>query len=722
MPQNRLTTRTSRAMRVAFLAGTSLSTGAAWAGGTPENALLLIDPASPESMYVGNYYKAARNIPDENVVYIYPGAGNYQQFVSITQAGVQGAIAGGAGRRTDDHIDYIVVTPGAPFYVSAPGLITDACSPVGRFSISSAYTESFNSAQLLAGSVPVTTPNTYYSVTAPQYFDSSLRYLGGGISTATGSRRYYIGAMLGHTGVAGNTVEQVLDTIDRSVAVDGTRPGGTFYFMQTTDAVRSGPRDGYYTTAVNTIVGLGGQAQRIQGIVPEGAQDCLGIMTGWAQWDLLGANIGIRPGAFCDHLTSWGATFDIADQTKITDWITKGASASAGTVEEPCNYPGKFPHARLHVHYFQGLSLGEAYLRSMAYYPLQSLFLGDPLTRPFTYIPSVTVPDAPSGTVSGVVRLSPVGTTGRPGAQVNSFELQIDGVSRGFTGPGGSFTVDTAALADGPHDARVLGFDNTTIKAAGRWTGTLRVNNRGRSTTVSAPVTSGHLNTPLTFTVASSGAGAPVREVRLLQNGRVVAAAQQGSATFTLYGQTLGAGPVRVQAETLYTDRRSSLSNPVTLNIAYSAPAPGGPAPAAFHYTKFVAPDQTTVVELPAAHNDSPSAATFTIVSPPSLFTLVPSTNAGFRVLRPPATSGWREDRFTYRVDTPSGQSSTATVVLLPSTCVIDIDGDGGASVSDFLAFLSLYAAGDGRADFTGDGTVNVQDFLAFLSAYSAGC
>jgi hypothetical protein len=52
----------------------------------------------------------------------------------------------------------------------------------------------------------------------------------------------------------------------------------------------------------------------------------------------------------------------------------------------------------------------------------------------------------------------------------------------------------------------------------------------------------------------------------------------------------------------------------------------------------------------------------------------------------------------------------------------VDINGDNQVNVSDFLAFLQLFAAGDLRADFTGDAQVNVSDFLAFLSAFAAGC
>ncbi|GIW73740.1 MAG: hypothetical protein KatS3mg103_0262 [Phycisphaerales bacterium] len=65
-------------------------------------------------------------------------------------------------------------------------------------------------------------------------------------------------------------------------------------------------------------------------------------------------------------------------------------------------------------------------------------------------------------------------------------------------------------------------------------------------------------------------------------------------------------------------------------------------------------------------------------------------------------------------------------VVLLTAqavaACPADVDGDGTLTLFDFLAFQSLFDAGDLRADFDGDGTLTVLDFLAFQNAFDAGC
>ncbi len=55
------------------------------------------------------------------------------------------------------------------------------------------------------------------------------------------SRHYFIGALLGYTGLRGNTPEELIAMIDRSIAADGSHPNGTFYFMETSDSARSGP-------------------------------------------------------------------------------------------------------------------------------------------------------------------------------------------------------------------------------------------------------------------------------------------------------------------------------------------------------------------------------------------------------------------------------------------------------------------------------------------------
>ncbi|MDE2094301.1 MAG: TIGR03790 family protein, partial [Burkholderiales bacterium] len=92
------------------------------------------------------------------------------------------------------------------------------------------------------------------------------------------------------------------------------------------------------------------------------------------------------PGALADHLTSFGGQLDGGSgQMSILAWISSGATASYGTVSEPCSHPQKFPHPQvLLLNYLQGASAIEAYWKSVAW-PQQGVFVGEPLAAPFAH-------------------------------------------------------------------------------------------------------------------------------------------------------------------------------------------------------------------------------------------------------------------------------------------------------------------------------------------------
>jgi uncharacterized protein (TIGR03790 family) len=90
------------------------------------------------------------------------------------------------------------------------------------------------------------------------------------------------------------------------------------------------------------------------------------------------------PGALADHLTSYGGNLLATEgQMSVVDWLEAGATASYGTVSEPCNHLQKFPHPQiLLLNYVQGATAIEAYWRSVAW-PAQGVFVGEPLAAPF---------------------------------------------------------------------------------------------------------------------------------------------------------------------------------------------------------------------------------------------------------------------------------------------------------------------------------------------------
>ncbi len=699
---------------MAGCAAVCLSANVGWAGGSSEQSVLIIDPTDPASLEVGHYYAQRRNIPASNILYMKPGAANYAAFAT-TLAAFQGELA---VRGVEPSVDFILIAPQAQYRVPAPGLLSDICFPVSNFSISACYITAFIRSEVLSGTLSVEHANQYATGAYSTFtLDSQTSYVLGNPSTASNARRYYAAGVIGHTGQYGNTVQELKDMIDRSVAVDGTRPTGTFYFMSTTDTARN-VRSGQFPNVITTINNsLGGTAVQLSGVLPPGVNDVMGVMTGIANFDWSTSGSTIRPGAFCDHLTSFAATFDGNGQTTVDAWIRAGASGSAGEIEEPCNYQGKFPHARIHALYRQGMCLGEAYLRSVAYVPFQGLFYGDPLTRAYAWPPNLNVAGAPMGSATGVVTLTPSGSATLAGRQIDRFELFVDGASRGTVLPGGSFNIDTNQIDDGWHEVRILVWDNSPAKHTRSWVSSLMVVNDEILATLTPPANpNATLNDSLTFDLAGAGTG--LRELRLLANGRVVAR-RTTDGPVTVFGRNLGPGVVKMQCEAEFNGNYVTRSAPVAMSIMGEGMPPATTQPVAQSYRKRMLRNRGAAVELPAIFADQLADAAYSLVTPASNAAV---TIAGATAMVIPGPNITGNDSFQFRVTTPSGVSNTATVTLWYA-CAADFDGDGAATVPDIFAFLSAWFAGNPVADIDDSGGApSVPDIFAFLSQWFSGC
>ncbi len=198
--------------------------------------------------------------------------------------------------------------------------------------------------------------------------------------------------MLGAT-----TMAAAKSLIDRGLLADNSQPGGDGYLLRTSDTARS-VRFSDYTNLPASWAGnpglqlnyidnsAGGSADNISN-----KKDVLFYFTGLAQVSGTGSN-SFRPGGIADHLTSFGGLLPLANgQMPITAWLDAGATASYGTVEEPCNYTQKFSKASVLIdHYYRGDTLVEAYWKSVQW-PGQGLFIGEPLARPFAEVPAFEV-------------------------------------------------------------------------------------------------------------------------------------------------------------------------------------------------------------------------------------------------------------------------------------------------------------------------------------------
>ncbi len=168
--------------------------------------------------------------------------------------------------------------------------------------------------------------------------------------------------------------------IDRGIASDGTEPEGTAYLVRTQDAARN-VRAMEYADA-ETVVGNRIAVREAATPIVGPVVDIVAYFTGVVRVEEL-SQLQFRPGAAADHLTSTGGILEGGGQMSVLEWLKQGATASYGSVSEPCNHPGKFPSPAIFLdHYVRGETLLEAYWKSVAM-PGQGLFIGEPLARPF---------------------------------------------------------------------------------------------------------------------------------------------------------------------------------------------------------------------------------------------------------------------------------------------------------------------------------------------------
>lgn len=175
--------------------------------------------------------------------------------------------------------------------------------------------------------------------------------------------------------------------IDRGLVAEASRPSGQGYLLRTSDARRSvrypdfAPLPGVWAGALSLNYLDNSAGQAVDAL--RDVDNLIFYLTGLPRVPDLD-RVGFRPGALADTLTSFGGQLpDGNGQMPITAWLDAGASASYGTVEEPCNFVEKFPRASVLIdHYWRGATAIEAYWKSVQW-PGQGLFVGDPLARPF---------------------------------------------------------------------------------------------------------------------------------------------------------------------------------------------------------------------------------------------------------------------------------------------------------------------------------------------------
>ncbi|MGO9993444.1 MAG: TIGR03790 family protein [Steroidobacteraceae bacterium] len=168
--------------------------------------------------------------------------------------------------------------------------------------------------------------------------------------------------------------------IQAGMVADSSAPPGILYLVRTSDAARNVRAKSY--SGVELALANRVQVTQLSTPVSREIPDAIGYFTGAVQVEEL-PRIEFRPGALADHLTSTGGVLEGGSQMPASAWLERGATASYGSVSEPCNYLEKFPNVNvLFEHYAHGETALESYWKSVLMVG-QGLFIGEPLSRPF---------------------------------------------------------------------------------------------------------------------------------------------------------------------------------------------------------------------------------------------------------------------------------------------------------------------------------------------------
>lgn len=558
----------------------------AQAGGGPENLLLVVNSRSWASMSVANVYIALRKVPPANVLHLdWAGSTEETDIETFREKLLRPALAAIRERGLQGQIDYVVWSSDFPFAVDAAADIEERL-PKYFGSVCSLTSLTYLGRLADVGNPNVVSPaaNAYYRRSpdddlhnAPPSRGYRSRYIWADEASkeAVVPGGYWLSTMLAFTSGNGNSVAEAADYLTRAAQADGTHPAGTFYFVGNT-GVRSTTRDRYFAAAVESLRGLGLDAEEIEGTLPLGKPDVQGAMIGHGNFNWRESHSRISPGAICEHLTSFGGNLvEGAGQTPLTEFLRYGAAGASGAVREPYTFQQKFPTAWMHLHYARGCSLAEAFYQSVAW-PYQLLIVGDPLCQPYANIPQVDLKvPPPTATWSGKIDIEPVVKPAGERA-VSRWEWFIDGVWRKNRAVGEKIELDTRSLADGAHELRIVAIEDGPIESQGRRAVPFVCGNGGREIALQPPANGAEVRwgEPLVLRVTAPGA----ERARLFHCRRQVAetALQDAAGIFVVDPRDLGTGPVSLWAAAYREGEQEGIASaPVEVAVSADAPLPG---------------------------------------------------------------------------------------------------------------------------------------------------
>ncbi len=312
----------------------------------PQQVAIVVNVNDAESRLIAEYYRVKRNIPKQNIIEISMssdrnaiGEKEFSQLFSQVK------------EQTPDAVQYYALAWSKPYKVKC-------------MSITSAFAFGFNKAFCAKGCRFTQRSNYYNSDSVLPNKDLKIRP-----------------SMM----LAGSSLRQVYEMIDRGVSSDGLmlnvkKSDATAYLMRTTNKNRNVRARRY--DVIEKLLSDNIKIEQVSSDVLEDKKDVMFYFTGLVKVEKINTN-NFLPGAIADHLTSSGGQLFGRKQMSILRWLDAGATASYGTVVEPCAFTQKFPNPGIVIErYTKGESLIEAYWKSVAW-PGQGVFVGELMATPY---------------------------------------------------------------------------------------------------------------------------------------------------------------------------------------------------------------------------------------------------------------------------------------------------------------------------------------------------
>ncbi len=382
----------------------------AWGGGSGLNVVVVVNQESRNSVQLGNYYCERRHVPPQNVLRIqWSGPNTDWSLSDFTTFLVNPLQAMLAAQRLTNQINYVVLSMDIPYRVLSGSLTANSTTSAlfYGFKPGQAYNPPDFGCSMAPGSTNLYAGSeSVFRATPP----------------ITLSSNSYLTTMITSTNLALAKL-----TINQGVLSDGTFPTQTVYLQHSVDPFRNVRYASFDNAIFNT---------RLQGEVSVQQNNdsslweygyILGAQTGSQGYSLLG--VSFAPGGIADNLTSWGGLILpwMTDQLDILAFLIAGATATYGTVDEPCNYPEKFPSPMDYFYQGRGFSMAEAYYQGLTN-PYQGLIVGEPLAAPFAQpVDGDWAGLADNALLSGVTNLALQFDAPASGPPVRQVDLFLDG-------------------------------------------------------------------------------------------------------------------------------------------------------------------------------------------------------------------------------------------------------------------------------------------------------